>query len=288
MYTGSVIFLLQTAPSSASLGPSSGSQIPSSPSVDEREQSFFRKSSDKWWKPAGEFKPLLAMNELRVPLVRDSFIAYSSIGNPGKQLALRDSPSPLQGAKILDVGCGGGLFSEPLARMGATVTGIDIVEENVENATEHWRIRRKKEFYGNISYFCSTVEDFSAQQSQEFDVVVCSEVIEHVADAASFVQGIGKLTRNGGIVVFTTINRTITSFGAAIVGAEYLSRIVARGTHQWAKFVRPEELGRRLEKEGFNVRLTQGMVYNPVTNRWSWSRSTAVSYAMVGIKCDSF
>ncbi|XP_055346129.1 ubiquinone biosynthesis O-methyltransferase-like [Paramacrobiotus metropolitanus] len=268
----------------------------SSASTDPRDQSLFRSLAGSWWQPRA-MPALHAMNALRVPLIRDARIAHHFRGQPAAQKDLHNAPYPLQNTRILDVGCGGGILSEALVRLGGEVTGIDVVEENVQTARQHWEQRRRKgadtveealcgkqAIPGSLSYQCTTVESFAVLHPAAFDMVVCSEVIEHVADSNSFLDGVCTLIRPGGIVVFTTINRTLASFALAIVAGEYVCRFIPRGTHQWGKFVRVEELQRNLEKRGMDVRLTQGMAYNPLTNEWRWWASDAVVYALVAVK----
>ena len=247
---------------------------------------------------------LQAMNEIRVPFITDAYLAYGLQGDTtSEQRTRRNSPFPLQNAKILDVGCGGGILSEPLARLGGQVTGIDMVQDSIHAARQHWENVKPREvdrvvddvqgsvhkvprtMPGRLEYLHGTVEELALDKAEEFDLVVCSEVVEHVGDVAGLVEAIARLTRPGGVAVFSTINRTVSSYAAAILGAEYLLRLVPRGTHHHGKFVRPEELESFLRgRGGFDVRVKHGAVYNPVTRRWSWSAFDGVNYFMAAVK----
>ncbi|GAV00438.1 hypothetical protein RvY_11285 [Ramazzottius varieornatus] len=253
---------------------------------DEGEHGFFQKMSGQWWKTDGNFQPLHAMNRLRVPLIRDSFLAYCSPRIDAE--AYRNNAVPFAGTKILDVGCGGGILSEPLARLGGDVTGIDMVAENVRNARAHWTksLSRRPNPVGSVEYSCSTLEELSQEETSPllYDIVVCSEVVEHVKDLDGFISAVSAVVKPGGLVVVTTINRTVVSWAAAIVGAEYAMRLVPKGTHHYGKFVTPEELGSKLRRYAFDVRLKHGMRYSPLSRRWSWAMSDAVNYAMVAVK----
>ncbi|OQV13782.1 putative Ubiquinone biosynthesis O-methyltransferase, mitochondrial [Hypsibius exemplaris] len=258
-------------------------------SVDAKEASFFGKMSDQWWNKTGDFRALQALNELRVPFISDAYIAYGLRGpSQSSQRALRqNSPFPLRNIKILDVGCGGGLLSEPLARLGATVTGIDMVEESIRTAEQHWEtVKNPTSTQGDIEYLHGTIEELALTRAGDFDVVVCSEVVEHVSDVASFVASVSQLTRPGGVTVFSTINRTICSFAGAIVAAEYLLRLVPRGTHHHGKFVTPEELESFLRNNGFTVRMKHGALYNPIIRRWTCSAFDAVNYFVAAVKAE--
>ncbi|CAL1265421.1 unnamed protein product [Larinioides sclopetarius] len=240
--------------------------------VDPKEVSKFTQQANEWWN--GPYHLLYTMNSLRVPLVRDGILYASKI--PVKK------PLPLQGYKVIDVGCGGGILAEPLARLGAEVTGLDPGLENIEAAKEH--ASRDEEIKTRLNYVCDTIENVVTVSPGQFDAVVCSEVIEHVADVPTFVNCCVELVKEGGSLFFTTINRTTVSYFAAILGAEYVLNLVPRGTHDWNKFVQPSELSEMLK--GLNCRIVsvEGMLLNPLTKTWSWCSNTSASYALHAIK----
>jgi 2-polyprenyl-6-hydroxyphenyl methylase/3-demethylubiquinone-9 3-methyltransferase len=179
---------------------------------------------------------------------------------------------PLAGLAVLDIGCGGGLVSEPLARLGARVTGLDPAEANIRAAQAHAEPQGL-----DIEYVTGRVEDLPAG-GRRFDAVVCLEVVEHVPDVAAFLKTCAGLIAPGGIMVLSTINRTLKSFALAIVGAEYVLRWLPVGTHQWERFVRPEELSRHLNAAGLHMGRVEGLTYNPLTDGWSRSRDSDVNY----------
>ena len=231
--------------------------------------------SSDWWNPNGVCKPLHSMNRLRVPLVRDGMIETGLT-----QPELADTDKPLTGTRVLDVGCGAGIISEALARLGAEVTAIDACEDNIEAA------RRHKDTSGlpNLSYLCTSVEDLAATETDKFDAVVASEVIEHVDNQEMFVSLCSSVCRPGGSLFLTTLSRTQQSWLLAILGAEYIAGLLPRGTHDWDKFITPDTLQTMLEAEGCRTRLVHGMRYNPLTNNWSWSPDHSVNYALHAVK----
>ena len=237
-------------------------------SVDPAEEAKFARIAAEWWEPAGPFAALHAMNP-----VRCGFIRTALCGSLGLDAA---APRPLEGVAVLDLGCGGGLLSEPLGRLGARVLGIDASVRNVEVARQH--LRRDPDLAGRVEYEAVTAETLLAA-GRRFDAVVCSEVIEHVVDPPEFCRVIGGLTRKGGAAVLSTMNRTPASYAAAIVAAEYVLQLVPAGTHEWNKFVTPEELAMMMEDAGFGAMdLLAGMLYNPATGRWKAIEGTAVNY----------
>ncbi|XP_017268618.1 ubiquinone biosynthesis O-methyltransferase, mitochondrial [Kryptolebias marmoratus] len=255
--------------------------------VDPGEVKRFQALANKWWDEQGEFAALHAMNDLRVPFVRDNLLTVHRAHHPGK---------PLAGLRILDVGCGGGVFTEPLGRLGASVLGIDPVEESISVAQLH--SSPDPDLRDRVSYHACTLEQLSdegeeerqeRQEQQErseaqFDAVVASEVVEHLADLETFAICCNHVLKPGGSLFITTINKTNLSYALAIVIAEQLLRIVPSGTHDWEKFISPVELERLLESNGFSVQSVQGMMYNPVSGAWSWSDSTAINYALHAVK----
>ncbi|GIY11789.1 ubiquinone biosynthesis O-methyltransferase, mitochondrial [Caerostris darwini] len=259
-------------PSIVSRNLNSAPKVLEGSTVDTEEVGKFTGRANEWWN--GTYSVLQAMNTLRVPLVRDGILHASGITSK--------KAAPLEGFKIIDVGCGGGILSEPLARLGATVTGLDPGLENVEAATEH--ASNDDEIKDKVNYVCDTVENFAMISSGQFDAVVCSEVIEHVANVPTFVNSCVELTKEGGSLFFTTINRTSISYVAAILGAEYILNIVPRGTHDWNKFVTPKELSDMLQQLNCRVVSVEGMMYNPLTKTWSWCGSSSNMYALHAIK----
>ncbi|XP_077576873.1 ubiquinone biosynthesis O-methyltransferase, mitochondrial [Stigmatopora nigra] len=249
--------------------------------VDPAELKRFQSLAVKWWNGNGEFKALHAMNDLRVPFIRDNLLNTHKAQHPGK---------PLAGLRLLDVGCGGGLLTEPLGRLGATVLGIDPVEESIGTAQLH--SSQDPDLAERVSYRACTLEDLSADVAEGqkdqgdvlFDAVIASEVVEHLADLETFIFCCSHVIKPGGSLFITTINQTNLSYALAIVAAEQILRIVPRGTHEWEKFISPVELERHLESNGFSVQSVQGMMYNPITGAWSWINSTAVNYALHCVK----
>ncbi|XP_003965940.1 ubiquinone biosynthesis O-methyltransferase, mitochondrial [Takifugu rubripes] len=243
--------------------------------VDPDEVRRFQLLSSKWWDEQGEFAALHAMNDLRVPLIRDNLLNMHPKNHPGR---------PLSGLKILDVGCGGGLLTEPLGRLGASVLGIDPVEDSISTAQVH--ASYDPELRGRLRYQACTLEELSAEAEEagRFDALVASEVVEHLADLETFAFCCNHMLKPGGSLFITTINKTNLSYALGIVVAEQLLRIVPNGTHDWEKFISPVELERLLESNGFSVQTVQGMLYNPLSGAWSWTNSTAINYALRAVK----
>ncbi|XP_068193406.1 ubiquinone biosynthesis O-methyltransferase, mitochondrial isoform X2 [Antennarius striatus] len=246
--------------------------------VDPDELRRFQSLASKWWDEQGEFAALHAMNDLRVPFIRDNLLNVHTRHHPGK---------PLAGLRILDVGCGGGLLTEPLGRLGGNVLGIDPVEDSISTAQLH--SSNDPELRSRVSYRACSLEELSSEEEGEqgagqFDAVVASEVVEHLADPETFAFCCSHVLKPGGSLFITTLNKTNLSYALAIVVAEQLFRIVPSGTHDWEKFISPVELERLLESNGFSVKSVQGMLYNPFSGAWSWTDSTAVNYALHAIK----
>jgi len=248
-----------------------------SSTVNQSEVEKFKQMSSDWWNPNGVCKPLHSMNRLRVPLVRDGMIE-TGVTQP----ELADTDRPLTGTRVLDVGCGAGIISEALARLGAEVTAIDACEDNIEAARRH----KEADTAGlpNLSYLCTSVEELAASDTDKFDAVVASEVIEHVDNQEMFVGVCSSICRPGGSLFLTTLSKTQLSWLLAIVGAEYIVGLLPRGTHEWDKFITPDTLRRMLETQGCQTRLVHGMRYNPLTNGWSWSSDPSVNYALHAVK----
>ena len=223
--------------------------------VDADEIAKFSQIADKWWDKNGEFKPLHDINPLRLGYI--------------------NSFAQLVGKRVLDVGCGGGILSESMAKRGAAhVTGIDMAEKSLQTAQAHAAAER----VDNIDYRCIRVEDLAAEQPHSFDVVTCMEMMEHVPDPAAIVKACSELVKPDGMVFFSTINRNPKSYLHLIVGAEYVLNVVPKGTHDWQKFITPAELARMCRQAGLDVIDTKGMTYNLLTRRYSLYDSTEVNY----------
>lgn len=218
------------------------------------------------------------MNTLRVPLIRDGLNAAKQISE-GKV----GQAKMLEGISILDVGCGGGILSQPLARLGANVIGIDAAKESIEIASSH--ASNDPEIKDNIQFICSTIEEFAAENpSKQFDAIVASEVIEHVENQAMFIDTCSSLLVPGGSFFLSTLNRTRLAYMAGIIGAENILGLLPVGTHDWNKFVTPEEMDEMLDKSGCQLRLIHGMFYWPLSNTWVWIPDPSVNYAVHAIK----
>jgi 2-polyprenyl-6-hydroxyphenyl methylase/3-demethylubiquinone-9 3-methyltransferase len=242
----------------------------SAASIDPAEIARFSAMADEWWDPAGKFRPLHALNPPRLQFVRDRIAAHFGRA----PLA----PSPLQGLRVLDLGCGGGLISEPMARLGATVVGLDASDKNITIARLH-----AEQSGLAIDYRCGSAEEL-ADAGESFDVVLALEIIEHVADLASFISACARLVRPGGAAAFSTLNRTPQSFLLGIVGAEYVLRWLPPGTHQWNRFVRPSELAAALRPRGLTITALEGLSYQPMAQRWRLSRDLSVNYLAFAAK----
>lgn len=240
-------------------------------SIDDAEVAKFRAMAAEWWDPAGKFKPLHMLNPVRLDYITGQIAAEFARD--------RKSLRPFEGLRLLDIGCGGGLIAEPMARLGAAVTGADAAAENIEVARLH-----AEQSGLAIDYRAVTAESLLAEGAQ-FDVVLALEIVEHVADPQQFLTTCARLLRPGGVLIASTLNRTPQSFAAAIVGAEWVMRWLPRGTHQWSRFIRPDELAGMFEAAGVRVVDRAGMVFNPLG--WSWSlsrRDLAVNYLMAGVR----
>lgn len=238
--------------------------------LDSREVERFAAISSKWWDKEGEFRPLHQIGAARLSFIREAVSDHFGI-DPRKIRAL-------DGLKVLDVGCGGGLISEPMARLGGAVTGIDPGEENLAVASAHAAGQGLA-----VDYRAARVEDLAAA-GETFDVTVCLEVIEHVPDPQTFIRSCAETVRPGGLLIISTINRTLKAYGLAIVAAEHLLRWLPRGTHQWERFVTAEELKAALEACGLERPRTAGLVYDPLRDRWSVGSDIDVNYIAAAAK----
>ncbi|CAM8877263.1 unnamed protein product [Rhodiola kirilowii] len=241
-------------------------------SLKDAELEKFASMSETWWDAEGPFKPLHAMNPTRLAFLRSTLCRHFG----------RDplSPRPLDGLRVADIGCGGGILSEPLARMGATVTGVDAVDKNIKIARIH---ADKDPITSEIEYCCTTAEAL-VEQKREFDAVISLEVIEHVANPAEFCQSLSALTISNGATVISTVNRSIRGYAATIVIAEYILQWLPIGTHQWSSFITPEELVLILQRASVSVKEIAGFVYNPLTGKWLLSDDISVNYIAYGSK----
>ncbi|MEQ8504819.1 MAG: bifunctional 2-polyprenyl-6-hydroxyphenol methylase/3-demethylubiquinol 3-O-methyltransferase UbiG [Rhodospirillales bacterium] len=239
--------------------------------ADDGEVARFQAIADEWWDAGGKFRPLHRINPVRIAYIRDHVAAHFGLST--------DRDQPLKGLRLLDIGCGGGLLSEPMARLGAAVTGIDAGEKNVAVARLH-----AEQVGLDIDYRHVLPEDL-AGLGESYDVVLNMEVVEHVADLDVFLAASAGLIRPGGCTVVTTLNRTLKSLALAKVGAEYILRWLPVGTHDWRKFVRPSELTRTLSAHGVEVTQLEGMVFNPLSDTWRLdARDLGVNYLAFGIK----
>jgi 2-polyprenyl-6-hydroxyphenyl methylase/3-demethylubiquinone-9 3-methyltransferase len=232
--------------------------------VDKTEVERFGAIAAEWWDPRGKFRPLHQVNPVRLAYLREQIVAH--LGRDGREA------KPFAGLAILDVGCGGGLISEPLARLGATVTGLDPAEENVAVARAHAAGQGLA-----IEYIAGTTDDLG-RAGRQFDCVCALEVVEHVPDVTEFLKSCTALIRPGGLFLTATLNRTAKSYALAIVAAEYVLRWLPRGTHQWSRFVTPDEMRGHMLAAGLDPLGERGMVYNPLSGAWSLSGDCDVNY----------
>ena len=235
--------------------------------VDHAEIAKFEAMAEAWWDPTGKFRPLHRLNPVRVQFIRDR-LAQGVGRDP-------NGPEPLRGLSILDIGCGGGLLAEPLARLGAAVTGIDAAERNITIARDH-----AEKVGVKVTYLPCTAEDLAAQGAQ-FDAVLAMEIVEHVADLDAFVAASADLLKPTGTLFVATLNRTVKSFAMAIVGAEYVLRWLPRGTHDWKRFLQPSELAQRLRARGLTLRELAGVTYHPFDDSFALGRDCSVNYLAV-------
>jgi 2-polyprenyl-6-hydroxyphenyl methylase/3-demethylubiquinone-9 3-methyltransferase len=242
----------------------------STSTIDEAEVARFSALADEWWDARGKMAVLHKFNPVRLAYIRDA--ACKRFERNAKQLDC------LNGLRVLDIGCGGGILCEPLARLGASVLGADPAEKNIAAAKLH-----AEQGELSIDYRCTSAEAL-ADAGERFDIVLAMEVVEHVADVKLFVKRCAEMVKPGGLMIAATINRTLKSFALAIVGAEYVLRWLPRGTHQWDKFVTPDELEIAMERAGLSTTDERGVIYNLLADRWELSTDTDVNYMVIGEK----
>ncbi len=256
------------SPNSSLTPPNEG---PQRTTIDPAEVEKFSQIAQEWWDPFGKFKPLHKFNPVRLAYIRDEICTHF-----GRE---RRDKRPLDGLDLIDIGCGGGLVSEPMRRLGATVTAIDASENNIKTAMTH-----AMDVGLEIDYRVTTAEDLASATPDTFDVVLNLEAIEHVADMELFLRSSATLLKPGGIMIVATINRTLKALALAKVGAEYILRWLPRGTHDPRKFVKPEELSDGLKAAGLDIKGTVGVSYNPFMDIWRTSQDTDVNYMLVATK----
>ncbi len=236
--------------------------------INKKEIEKFSKIAEEWWNPEGKFKPLHKFNPIRISYIKQNII---------ETFKLENEKEPLKNIKILDIGCGGGLLSEPMCRLGAKVTGIDASEKNINIAKLH-----SKKNNLQIDYFCTSPEKF--EPKDKFDVILNMEIVEHVEDVNFFLESCSKLLRKNGIMFVATLNKTLKSYVFAIIGAEYILRWLPIGTHEWDKFVKPEELISILKKNNFKLEKVDGMKFNILTDKWKISGDKSINYITKFVK----
>ena len=236
--------------------------------INKKEIEKSSRIAEEWWNPEGKFKPLHKFNPIRISYIKENII---------KTFKLDYSKTPLKGVKILDIGCGGGLLSEPMCRLGAAVTGIDASDKNIKVAKLHSKKNNLK-----IDYLCSSPEKFNVKD--KFDVILNMEIVEHVEDVNFFLKSCSKLLKKNGIMFVATLNKTLKSYIFAIVGAEYILRWLPIGTHEWEKFLKPEDLISILKENDLRLDRIDGMNFNLIKNKWSVGKDKSVNYITKFIK----
>jgi 2-polyprenyl-6-hydroxyphenyl methylase/3-demethylubiquinone-9 3-methyltransferase len=244
--------------------------------IDPEEIARFAALAEDWWDPTGKFRPLHRFNPVRLKFLRERLLAHFADRIGGDAGSLR----PFDGLRLLDIGCGGGLLAEPMARLGFAVTGIDATPETIATARLHAEQSRLA-----IDYRAVPVEDL-ARSGEQFDAVLAMEIVEHVADLGAFLEATAAVLKPGGMLVVATLNRTGKAYLLAVVGAEYVLRWLPRGTHEWRKFVRPSELAAGLRRNGLKAAEMTGVGYDPLRDSWSLGRDLDVNYMAVAVKPD--
>jgi len=230
--------------------------------INKKEIEKFSKIAAEWWNPNGKFKPLHKFNPIRIKYIKDNII---------KKFNLNSSNKPLKTINILDIGCGGGLLSEPMSRLGASVVGIDASKKNIEVAKFHAKKNKLK-----INYICASPEILKIQK--KFDVILGMEIVEHVEDINFFIKKSSELLKKNGLMFIATLNKTLKSYMFAIVGAEYILRWLPIGTHDWNKFIKPDELIKVTKINNLKLEKLDGMNFDLLTNEWNLSSNNSVNY----------
>ena len=237
-------------------------------SVNKKEIEKFSKMATEWWDPKGKFKPLHKFNPIRIKYIKENII---------NDFKLKNKKKPLEKINILDIGCGGGLLSEPMQRLGANVTGIDASSKNIKIAKLHAKKNKL-----NIRYLCSSPEKMKI--AKKFDVILNMEIVEHVEDIQFFLKSSSKLLKKNGLMFVATINKTFKSYVFAIVGAEYILRWLPIGTHEWEKFVKPNDLKNILKDNNLVLNRLDGMHFNMIKDEWNISKDTSINYITKFVK----
>ena len=240
-----------------------------STTINKEEIQKFSRLAEEWWDVNGKFKPLHMFNPIRIEYITE---------NIKKNLSIKKKSNILEGLNILDIGCGGGLISEPMARLGAKVTGIDASEKNISIAKLHSRKNGLK-----INYINTSPENLD--EVEKFDVILNLEIVEHVENVNLYISSCYKLLKKNGLMFTATLNRSFTSYIKAIIGAEYILRWLPIGTHDWNKFLRPEELEKKLTGLSFSVKDIRGLSFNPILNSWKKTKNLSVNY-IIAVKKD--
>ena len=230
--------------------------------INKLEIAKFSKIAAEWWSPNGKFKPLHKFNPIRIKYLKENIIEH---------FKLKQTNSPLKGLNILDIGCGGGLLSEPITRLGAKVTAIDASKKNIQVAKFHAKKNNLK-----INYLCSSPEKLNL--NKKFDVVLNMEIVEHVEDLNFFIKKSSNLLKKNGLMFIATLNKTFKSYMFAIIGAEYVLRWLPIGTHDWEKFVEPNNLISLAMNSNLKLKKLSGMKFNPIMDKWSLSNDKSVNY----------
>ena len=230
--------------------------------INKREIDKFSKMADEWWNPEGKFKPLHKFNPIRIQYIKENLISHFKI---------KKKKIPLKNIKILDIGCGGGLLSEPMSRLGAKVTGIDASEKNIKIANAHLKKSKLK-----INYICSSPEKLKTKE--RFDVILNMEIVEHVEDVELFIRKSSELLKKSGLMFVATLNKTLKSYIFAIVGAEYILRWLPIGTHEWEKFIEPYKLIEYGKKNSLKLNKINGIKFDLLNNKWSISEDNSINY----------
>jgi 2-polyprenyl-6-hydroxyphenyl methylase/3-demethylubiquinone-9 3-methyltransferase len=237
-------------------------------SVNKKEIEKFSKMAAEWWDPDGKFKPLHKFNPIRIKYIKDNII---------HSFKLNSKEKPLEKINILDIGCGGGLLSEPMARLGANVTGIDASDKNIKIAKLHAKKNKL-----NINYICSSPE--KVKTKKKFDVILNMEIIEHVEDINFFIKSCSKLLKKNGLMFVATLNKTLKSYVFAIIGAEYILKWLPIGTHDWEKFIKPEDLKNILSRNNLKIEKIDGMNFDIFKDEWNISKDVSINYIAKSLK----